>query len=144
MDRRSFLKSASMLPLARAAAGASAIVSASGLAFAASTSAATYRKLLVLIELKRDRTPRDVVAQALDYASWVEELQAEDIAAIYRRFFRIAHTLEKLAYPIGEPPFQYIITTTEAPPAALQEPQWLICDPLNASEPSRRLLKLNL
>jgi hypothetical protein len=41
---------------------------------------------LVLIELKRDRTPRDVVAQALDYASWVEALQADDIAAIYRRF----------------------------------------------------------
>ncbi|MFM9900095.1 MAG: endonuclease NucS domain-containing protein [Polaromonas sp.] len=41
---------------------------------------------LVLIELKRDRTPRDVVAQALDYASWVEELQAEEISAIYRRF----------------------------------------------------------
>ena len=41
---------------------------------------------LVLIELKRYRTPRDVVAQALDYASWVEALQAEDIAAIYRRF----------------------------------------------------------
>ena len=41
---------------------------------------------LVLIELKRDRTPRDVVAQALDYASWVEKLRAEDIAAIYNRF----------------------------------------------------------
>jgi hypothetical protein len=41
---------------------------------------------LVVIELKRDRTPRDVVAQALDYASWVESLQAEDIASIYRRF----------------------------------------------------------
>lgn len=41
---------------------------------------------LVLIELKRDRTPRDVVAQALDYASWVESLQGEDIAAIYGRF----------------------------------------------------------
>lgn len=41
---------------------------------------------LVLIELKRDRTPRDVVAQALDYASWVERLAAEDIAAIYKRF----------------------------------------------------------
>ncbi len=25
---------------------------------------------LILIELKRDRTPREVVAQALDYASW--------------------------------------------------------------------------
>src|SRR4029453_3564637 len=36
---------------------------------------------LVLIELKRDRTPRDVVAQALDYAQWVEKLRAEDIAA---------------------------------------------------------------
>jgi len=41
---------------------------------------------LVLIEIKRDRTPREVVAQALDYASWVEKLRAEDIAAIYRRF----------------------------------------------------------
>ena len=41
---------------------------------------------LVLIELKRDRTPREVVAQALDYASWVEKLPAEDIAAIYGRF----------------------------------------------------------
>jgi len=41
---------------------------------------------LVLIELNRDRTPRDVVAQALDYASWVEKLKPEDIAAIYSRF----------------------------------------------------------
>lgn len=41
---------------------------------------------LVLIELKRDRTPREVVAQALDYAAWVERLRAEDIAAIYERF----------------------------------------------------------
>ncbi len=41
---------------------------------------------LVLIELKRDRTPREVVAQALDYAVWVEGLEAEDIAAIYGRF----------------------------------------------------------
>src|SRR6267154_2516277 len=30
---------------------------------------------LVLIEIKRHRTPREVVAQALDYASWVEKLQ---------------------------------------------------------------------
>jgi RecB family endonuclease NucS len=38
---------------------------------------------LVLIELKRERTPREVVAQALDYASWVENLESDDIAAIY-------------------------------------------------------------
>ncbi|HEV7353613.1 MAG TPA: endonuclease NucS domain-containing protein [Brevundimonas sp.] len=41
---------------------------------------------LVLIELKRDRTPREVVAQALDYAVWVEGLEPQDINAIYRRF----------------------------------------------------------
>jgi hypothetical protein len=41
---------------------------------------------LVLVELKRDRTPREVVAQALDYAAWVEELQPEHVAAIYARF----------------------------------------------------------
>ena len=35
---------------------------------------------LILIELKRNRTPREVVAQALDYASWVEKLRADEIA----------------------------------------------------------------
>ena len=34
---------------------------------------------LVVIELKRNRTPRDVVAQALDYASWVKGLDREDV-----------------------------------------------------------------
>ena len=41
---------------------------------------------LVLIEIKRDRTPREVVAQALDYAAWVERLEADEIASIYQRF----------------------------------------------------------
>lgn len=41
---------------------------------------------LVLIELKRDRTPREIVAQALDYASWVAGLTAERIVQIYSRF----------------------------------------------------------
>jgi len=41
---------------------------------------------LVLIECKRDRTPREIIAQALDYASWVEELTPEKITLIYQRF----------------------------------------------------------
>ncbi len=41
---------------------------------------------LVLIELKRNRTPRDVVAQALDYASWIDRLKPEEITRIYSRF----------------------------------------------------------
>lgn len=38
---------------------------------------------LVVIELKRNRTPREVVAQLLDYGSWVRDLEDEDIAAIF-------------------------------------------------------------
>lgn len=41
---------------------------------------------LVLNALKRDRTPREIVAQALDCASWVAELKPEDIVQIYSRF----------------------------------------------------------
>jgi RecB family endonuclease NucS len=34
---------------------------------------------LVIIELKKNRTPREVVAQTLDYASWVQNLSYERI-----------------------------------------------------------------
>ena len=44
------------------------------------------RKLVIGNSLKRDRTPREIVAQALDYASWVEQLTSEKIAQIYQRF----------------------------------------------------------
>jgi hypothetical protein len=36
----------------------------------------------VVIELKRDRTPRQVTAQALDYGSWVQSLSNEDISEL--------------------------------------------------------------
>ncbi|AEN07455.1 hypothetical protein Halar_0190 (plasmid) [halophilic archaeon DL31] len=41
---------------------------------------------LHIIELKRDRTPRDVIAQALDYASWVRTLTYDDLTEIYSEF----------------------------------------------------------
>lgn len=41
---------------------------------------------LVVIELKRDKTPREVVAQALDYGSWVENLSYEKICEIHKTF----------------------------------------------------------
>ena len=37
---------------------------------------------LVIVELKRDKTPREVTAQALDYASWVKTLNADEIEAV--------------------------------------------------------------
>lgn len=38
---------------------------------------------LYAIELKRDRTPREVVAQVLDYGSWVKDLGHQDIADLF-------------------------------------------------------------
>ncbi len=43
---------------------------------------------VVVVELKRDRTPRDVVAQALEYAAFVERLDAgalEDALRVYEQ-----------------------------------------------------------
>jgi hypothetical protein len=41
---------------------------------------------LILIELKRGRTPREVVAQEIDYATWLEGLDAQEVACVYARF----------------------------------------------------------
>jgi len=38
---------------------------------------------LYAIELKRDRTPREVVAQVLDYGSWVKDLGHEEISDLF-------------------------------------------------------------
>lgn len=40
----------------------------------------------VVIELKRGRTPRDTLAQALEYASFVEGLSYDDIEQLLRRY----------------------------------------------------------
>src|ERR671925_344537 len=41
---------------------------------------------LAILELKRDRTPREVVAQSLDYASWVQDLTYDEIKKIYSQY----------------------------------------------------------
>jgi hypothetical protein len=38
---------------------------------------------LSVIELKRHKTPREVVAQAIDYASWVQTLSYDEIVELY-------------------------------------------------------------
>jgi len=41
---------------------------------------------IVVVELKRNRTPREVVAQALDYATWVKGIDAAQVARIFEDF----------------------------------------------------------
>lgn len=38
---------------------------------------------VIVIELKKDKTPRDVVAQAMDYAAWTKTLDAAALAEIH-------------------------------------------------------------
>lgn len=40
---------------------------------------------LVIVELKRDRTPREVVAQILDYASWIRQRSPREIDELIQR-----------------------------------------------------------
>lgn len=42
---------------------------------------------LIVIELKRDKTPRDIVAQALDYGSWVKTLSTPRVHELAGRYF---------------------------------------------------------
>lgn len=43
---------------------------------------------IVIIELKRDKTHREITAQVLDYASYVKDLTAEDIQSIANKYFK--------------------------------------------------------
>ena len=50
---------------------------------------------LVVVELKRGRTPREVTAQALDYASWVKDLTYDEVVTIADRYLGGSGKLEE-------------------------------------------------
>ena len=49
---------------------------------------------LVIVELKRDKTPREITAQVLDYASWVKDLSNEGVTEIANHYFNKDTNLE--------------------------------------------------
>lgn len=57
--------------------------------------------LVHILELKRDKTPRDVIAQVLDYASWVSTLGHADITAIFTGYGGNAALEEAFAARFG-------------------------------------------
>lgn len=59
---------------------------------------------LAVLELKRDQTPRDTVAQALDYASWVRDLSHDAVCEIADTYFKKQGGLEEaFKEKFGEP-----------------------------------------
>lgn len=57
-----------------------------------------------VLELKRDKTPRDVTAQALDYGSWVSTLSRSDLVAIWGGYRSELAFEEAFADTFGEAP----------------------------------------
>lgn len=62
---------------------------------------------LIVIELKKELTPREVTAQAIDYASCISEWQIEDIAQVYLNYTKNTGTLndafkDKFKIPLDE------------------------------------------
>lgn len=49
---------------------------------------------LHVVELKRDRSPRDVTAQTIDYASWVRHLDYVEVKALYEKSDEHTDTFE--------------------------------------------------
>jgi hypothetical protein len=44
---------------------------------------------LVIIELKREKTHREIIAQCLDYGTWVKDLNYEEIINIYSSYMKL-------------------------------------------------------
>jgi hypothetical protein len=68
--------------------------------------------------------------------------EADMDVSIYWSVFALLRALEE-SYGSRVPAFQYIITTTEAPPEGLRQAPWLIEPPLDATEPGGKLLEEN-
>lgn len=50
----------------------------------------------IIVELKREKTPREIVAQVLDYASWVKELSGERIINIANDYLKKSGPIEEV------------------------------------------------
>jgi len=57
---------------------------------------------LVVIELKRDKTPREITAQVLDYGSWVKDLSNDRITAIAEAYLGQGKFEETFKQRFGE------------------------------------------
>ncbi|MFS3128089.1 hypothetical protein ACLM5J_06760 [Nocardioides sp. Bht2] len=83
-----------------------------------------------VLELKRDKTPRDVVAQALDYGSWVSTLSRSDIVGIFEKYKPGLAFEEAFAESFGE-----------APPEDLNEAQVLTIVAASVDPATERIVR---
>lgn len=79
---------------------------------------------LVVIELKKDKTPREIVAQVLDYGSWVGRLEDNDIADIFETYS--AQQVDAPAHPSLDAAFCAKFNTPQMPESLNESHELLI------------------
>lgn len=98
---------------------------------------------VLVLELKRGRSPRDAVAQLLDYGSWVQGLSRERVAQIFDEHEAAGESLEEAFHSAfgGAPPdalnesHRLVLVASELDPATERILQYLSEDfsvPVNA------------
>lgn len=92
---------------------------------------------VVVIELKRDRTPREVVAQILDYASWASTLTELQISSIFTDFQQ-RHAPAQLPRSLSEA-FQSYFSVSQLP-EPLNETHRLILVASELDDSSERII----
>lgn len=71
---------------------------------------------LVIVEFKRGRTPRDVVAQLLEYAAWADELSEEQIQEVAEHYFETTDEFKGKQFDDAFKDVFDISDTDEVPP----------------------------
>lgn len=84
---------------------------------------------LIIIELKRDRSPRDIVAQVLDYASWGCKLTTHEVHELTREYREI---------PLAE---IYRDKFGKAPPETLNATHQMIVVASEVDEATKRIIE---
>ena len=71
---------------------------------------------LVIVEFKRGRTPRDVIAQLLEYAAWANELSTEQIHGTAETYFETRDEFRGKTFPNAFTEAFDMLETDELPP----------------------------
>jgi hypothetical protein len=71
---------------------------------------------LVVAELKKGRTPRDIVAQLLDYAAWADGLSEEEVRKIAESYFETRDELQEKSFDDAFKNMFDMLETDEIPP----------------------------
>ena len=75
-----------------------------------------YQGNLIIVELKKGRTPRDIIAQLLEYAAWADELSESQIHEIAEAYFDTRDELQGKTFDSAFKTLYDVPESDELPP----------------------------